>query len=717
MSRHRRSTIPTYLPPCILSIIFLAFLLPLVSPQAPSPNKIPPPSKQALPLVEDIVSERKSADGLSIIQATLNGTTIVTPVQNTTGLVEIKVGLLLPYSYKQDNLTVKLAQSGTSAIRLAVNEINQQKLIPGAYITLIEKDSFPIDPNNNNNGQSGAAASIFAAVDLLQKDVVGVIGDLSSSLTQHTALLTSRLAIPQCSFSAWTNRLSNKQEYPYFFRTIPTSMLFTEVMMRFIASQGWRRFGVLYSSETLDQQLSEKVTQRARELQLDPVAMQPFDLDSSEKQLETPLLELREAGVRVFMIASVPDSRLRILRLASKLGLFSPEYAWLMIDDGQTFPENDTEFNAPFNGLFLFDSLLKLDGYPPYEAFLDKWAALDPREYPFAGQRDIGSNEGLAYSCMMVMARGFANAIRNSVSATVTQAQALQLLARGRMGDKLLPPAFNTGYVGPEGPITINENGDLAQGNFMIFNIQRGTVVPVAKFVFGNLSIVNAPMYIGDRMQPPSDIPPVIPMNPRFGSPGGIAILSVSSAGILFALVMMFLVISFRKSEVFKASSPLFCCLELLGFMLSFVGVILWVDIPNDTVCALRPVALNAGFVLVLSNIVAKNFRVYRIFNNVFVERTVIRDGQLVKIAGAICAGDMLLVVLYLLVTPPRPHVTNFSFTSQYYDCVSDGPYLVFWVLLFVYNGTLILYATFLAFQTRDVASNYNECRQISFSV
>jgi ABC-type branched-subunit amino acid transport system substrate-binding protein len=90
--------------------------------------------------------------------------------------------------------------SGTSAIRLAVSEINENHLIPGAYITLVLKDSFNgADPEN-----SGAAQAIFSTVSLLQTEggVSGVIGDVSSALTVQSALLTSRLSIPQCSYSA-----------------------------------------------------------------------------------------------------------------------------------------------------------------------------------------------------------------------------------------------------------------------------------------------------------------------------------------------------------------------------------------------------------------------------------------------------------------------------------------------------------------------------------
>lgn len=88
--------------------------------------------------------------------------------------------------------------SGVSAIRLAVAEINAQNLIPGAYITLIEKDSYP----RSVEGQAAITQAVFSAISLIQEGVIGVIGDVSSSWTSLSALMTSTLQIPQCSFSA-----------------------------------------------------------------------------------------------------------------------------------------------------------------------------------------------------------------------------------------------------------------------------------------------------------------------------------------------------------------------------------------------------------------------------------------------------------------------------------------------------------------------------------
>ncbi|KAF9913660.1 hypothetical protein BX616_009760 [Lobosporangium transversale] len=122
-----------------------------------------------------------------------------------------------------------------------------------------------------------------------------------------------------------------------------------------------------------------------------------------------------------------------------------------------------------------------------------------------------------------------------------------------------------------------------------------------------------------------------------------------------------------------------------------------------------RPLALNLGLVLVVSNIVAKNFRIYRIFHNIYVTKRVIKDSHLLKIVGTIMMGNLSPPTLEQIAMP--------DFTS-YWSCDNtSGGSVPFFVLLFVYNGVLLLIATYLAYMNRNVATNYNECRQIAFVV
>ncbi|KAG0270377.1 hypothetical protein BGZ95_001701 [Linnemannia exigua] len=621
-----------------------------------------------------------------------NNSLYLTPnVTTREGLVEIKIGLLLPYSLP-NNLTQQLTYSGTSAIRLAASEINANHLIPGAYITLVLKDSFNgADPEN-----SGAAQAIFSTVSLLQTEggVSGVIGDVSSALTVQSALLTSRLSIPQCSYSAGSTQLSSKDDYGYFFRTIPTELMFGRVMMEFVASRGWKQVAVFYTGDELGSQTF-------------------WEMESSS-DIGPGLDSLKESGRQIVLVAAVGEPQVRLMTEAVKRGLISKDYVWLTINQvtepllgaaGSTLKPSD------LNGLLMFDNMLRLHGYRPYEEFLDKWAALSPEEYPYSGKREISSNEAQAYSCMMVMAHGFANAVKGNWTA-------LHLLASGRLGHKMTPPDLNTNYTGPGGPMVFDDMGDVVYGNFILYNFQNGRVASIGTSYSGDFNLSSQPMYFDGTYNTPSDTAPYRVLNPGFGSAIGVVIIAIAGLSILFSLVTMAIVILYRNSQIIKASSPLFCCLELFGFILLYFSTIMGLDIPTKFVCIARPMTLNVGFVLVVSNIVAKNFRVYRIFHNIYVTKRVIRDSHLLKIVGTLMSVNLGIMTVWFVKTPPKLQQYVMTDFTTYWDCNSQsGESIPYFVVLFVYNVSLLLIATYLAYRNRNVAANYNECREIAFVV
>lgn len=61
---------------------------------------------------------------------------------------------------------------------------------------------------------------------------------------------------------------------------------------------------------------------------------------------------------------------------------------------------------------------------------------------------------------MMIMAEGFGKVINDSKNKT----DELFKLSTGQLGEEMLPSAFNIGYVGPEGPMIYDSNGDLTTG-------------------------------------------------------------------------------------------------------------------------------------------------------------------------------------------------------------------------------------------------------------
>ncbi|KAI8059240.1 periplasmic binding protein-like I [Gongronella butleri] len=359
-----------------------------------------------------------------------NGTTYISPV-NTVGRTELKIGVLLPFHQHDNELTKMITLSGISAIRMAVAEINTKNLIPGAYITLIEQDSFP----KELQGQSAISQAIFSAVSLIHEGIIAMIGDITSSWTSLSALMTGTLQIPQCSFSAVATSLSDKSQYAYFFRTIQTDLLFSDAALDFMLNQGWVNMGILYTEDDFGRQLAQDIMMKARSSGVTIRGYQSFNTQGPHLDVRSALDALMMSGVRIVYVAADNDAPLTAMIVAANAGYVNNDNVWLTIDmdvdalyhQVQRFngyvhnitalpplatfnsssvatingtsssnatdnpilrlaqtTQNPTpiDFNTTFaGGIFNFIDTVKLPGYAPYDEFMQKWGALDPRLY------------------------------------------------------------------------------------------------------------------------------------------------------------------------------------------------------------------------------------------------------------------------------------------------------------------------------------------------
>ncbi|KAF9344575.1 hypothetical protein BGX34_005516, partial [Mortierella sp. NVP85] len=309
------------------------------------------------------------------------------------------------------------------------------------------------------------------------------------------------------------------------------------------------------------------------------------------------------------------------------------------------------------------------------------------------------------------MAHAFAGIVRDNSTA-------LHMLAEGKLGSRLRPMDMNVDYTGPGGPMAFDENGDVVYGNYILYAFQKGKAVPIGTSYSGMFNLSAPPVYFDGSFETPADSAPLRVVNPTYDSALGLVIILAAGIGIIFSLVTMYFVVTYRDAKVIKASSPLFCCLELCGIILLYISTVLGVDIPTSFTCIARPLALDIGFVLVVSNIVAKNFRVYRIFHNIYVAKRVIKDSHLLKITGFILLGNLIIMtVWYAMATPTLEQITMPDLTAYWSCSNATGSSTPFFIPIFAYNGILLLIATYLAYKNRNVAANYNECRQIAFVV
>lgn len=75
-----------------------------------------------------------------------------------------------------------------------------------------------------------------------------------SNLTELSAGVTSLFYIPQCSGASSSLQLSDKTNYPYFFRTVGNVVAFGEALMEWIRQMNWSMFALVYTDDNVGQQ-------------------------------------------------------------------------------------------------------------------------------------------------------------------------------------------------------------------------------------------------------------------------------------------------------------------------------------------------------------------------------------------------------------------------------------------------------------------------------
>ncbi|GAN11749.1 hypothetical protein MAM1_0884d11335, partial [Mucor ambiguus] len=388
--------------------------------------------------------------------------------------VEIKIGILIQND----------TRLGLSGVQIAVNEINQRDIIPGAFVTLIEKDVVDYQPIEQDQFSSIAISqAIYSVVSLIQQGVIGIIGDVSNSFTTLSALVTGTLEIPQCSYSATAVSLADKSQYDYFFRTIPTDLLHVDTIISFTLSQNWTTLGILYTSD------ADLVK-----------SSQTYKDVGNTNNIHASIDTLMSLGSRVVLIAS-KDSAAKALLIAAISGHVNNETAWLIMGSSANVIHqlnqhvdmynrivqtrlNSANFSSTSityedaveqlawntnkldlltmehlfaGGVFIFEQQTELTGYSPYDTFQQKLSQFDPSATTFSTYQS-----GLAYSCMMVMAHGFGRLVRDSIDSNYT----LQELTSGHLVSRYSLSLFNdTGFTaGPQGPVLLDKNGDVQTG-------------------------------------------------------------------------------------------------------------------------------------------------------------------------------------------------------------------------------------------------------------
>ncbi|XP_014639207.1 PREDICTED: taste receptor type 1 member 3 [Ceratotherium simum simum] len=147
------------------------------------------------------------------------------------------------------------------AVQMAVEEINNgSTLLPGLHLGYDFFDScteplVAMKPSLLFMAKAGSR-SIAAYCDYAQYQprVVAVIGPHSSELALVTGKFFSFFLMPQVSYGATTERLSNREEFPSFFRTVPSDRVQAAAMVELLQEFRWNWVAAMGSDDEYGRQ-------------------------------------------------------------------------------------------------------------------------------------------------------------------------------------------------------------------------------------------------------------------------------------------------------------------------------------------------------------------------------------------------------------------------------------------------------------------------------
>ena len=198
--------------------------------------------------------------------------------------------------------------------------------------------------------------------------------------------------------------------------------------------------------------------------------------------------------------------------------------------------------------------------------------------------------------------------------------------------------------------------------------------------------------------------------------------LALGSIGIVCAVASFALTAVFHRHSVMRAASPVFLCLTLLGLAVMFVSSLMLSLPPSTSSCAGLSWCFHLGFQLAFAPLLAKTYRVYRIYGGQKLSVVKLSNSRLSLIVGGLLGVELALLAAFQIVSPMRPLTVSRTSGSplrlhDYSQCSVDSDGMPLFLALCIEKGVVLLLGALMAFSTRRVSATYSESSGIAWSI
>ncbi|KAJ4891470.1 Glutamate receptor 3.7 [Raphanus sativus] len=356
-----------------------------------------------------------------------------------------------------------IGRAAKVALEAAVSDVNADtSVLKDTELRLIMEDS-------SCNVFHGS----FGAFEVLEKEVVAMIGPLSSSVAHTLSDIAKGLQFPLVSFAATDPTLSALQ-FPFFLRTTPNDAHQMSALVDLISFHGWKEVISVYSDDelgrngvsALDDELYKKRSRISYKV--------PLSVHSDEKSVADALNKSKSLGPRVYILHFGPDPSLRFFSIARKLQMMTNEYVWLATDWLAVTLDSSLSDKS---------TLKRLEGVVGLRQHIPESIKMHQFTDKLKSNRSMNAYAFHAYDTVWMIAYGIEKMLNDGINITfsysekLTQAQGTKLhLERVKIfnsGKLLLEKLLQVNFTGIAGQVQFGSGRNVIGCDYEIINVDK----------------------------------------------------------------------------------------------------------------------------------------------------------------------------------------------------------------------------------------------------
>ncbi|XP_031754152.1 extracellular calcium-sensing receptor [Xenopus tropicalis] len=204
-----------------------------------------------------------------------------------------------------------------------------------------------------------------------------------------------------------------------------------------------------------------------------------------------------------------------------------------------------------------------------------------------------------------------------------------------------------------------------------------------------------------------------------YEEPLGYSLVVIAILSSLIPLVILGVFIRYNKTPIVRANNYSLSCLLLLSLFLCFLCSLGFIGYPQPEKCLLRQVAFGMVFALCISCVLAKTITVVIAFNATK-PGSRLRKWTGVKVSYCLilfCVFiQLFLCIMWLIFSPPFHELDTDTKPEVIVVCCNEGSPTAFWCML-GYLGLLASISFIVAFLARRLPDSFNEAKLITFTM